>query len=172
MLRHYILGACRQGPAEAKLETPASKLAGSLTLLFYVCLLYWLLVRGAGPLVTTLTPSRWPFTILEICSLGVAVVAIIGIFRGASPIFGHMGVVVAVHVTAAPQAVAQLQCPKCGVLSDAGSKFCSFCGAEIPASAAPEAPPRQRRTCASCAAILAPAAKFCWVCGKSSQDAP
>ena len=114
-----------------------SKLAWSVTLLLYIALIYWAVLQTFPPILDLLTSRRWPIQAINIASLAAAVAAIAGIFAGALPLFGRAGDSLARQVTAepppvAPQMAPQSKCPQCGVLYDAGAKFCAFCGRALP----------------------------------------
>ena len=117
---------------ETAFDGSVSKLAWSVTLLVYVCLVHWVLIRAFSPILAVLTSRTWPLKTIDICSLAVAVIAIIGIFIGASPLFGNVGDFLARRVAPETGGATQSKCPKCGVLCDACGKFCSFCGCAIP----------------------------------------
>ena len=108
------------------------KLAWSVTLLVYVCLVYWVFTRAFSPILSVLTTGKWPFMVMDIGSLAVAVVAISGIFIATSPLFGKVGDSVARRVVPETEDSPQSKCPKCGVLYPEGSRYCAFCGEALP----------------------------------------
>ena len=166
LLRHGVAKVFLRGPSNGPLEASATKAANSAMLLLYVCFLYGIFMRGFEPLVVIFTAAGWPFTVIRLCSIVLAVIAIVGLFIGASPLFGRAGDALAGQVVpAATPGTAPLKCPGCGVLDDGGSKYCRFCGrplAEVSAAAA-SAPPI---TCTRCGGAVSPPARFCPACGK------
>ncbi len=61
-------------------------------------------------------------------------------------------------------AAASVACPSCHAANAAGARFCSSCGATLPAA--------EPHTCAGCGATLAAGARFCTSCGRAVQPAP
>ncbi len=122
----------RLQPGDRSPDESVSMLARSSALLLYACLVYWALMRSFAPLVSLLTAARWPITAVQICSLAVAVAAIVGLLRGAWPIFGDIGAALAGRITRPPEGGEPTKCPACGVLNVAGSRFCAYCGSGMP----------------------------------------
>jgi membrane protease subunit (stomatin/prohibitin family) len=60
-------------------------------------------------------------------------------------------------------AAAVVTCPACATENTAGAKFCTNCGAALPAA--------EPHTCAGCGAALPGGAKFCAACGRAVQPA-
>jgi predicted nucleic acid-binding Zn ribbon protein len=54
-------------------------------------------------------------------------------------------------------------CPACATENTAGAKFCTNCGAALPAA--------EPHTCVGCGAALPGGAKFCAACGRAVQPA-
>jgi len=167
LLRQALLPAFVHGPSSAPLDAAAAKVAKHVTLLIYVCLLYAIVMRGSEPLIVILTPAPWPFTVIRLCSLVVAVIALIGLFVGAPPLLQEAGDTLAGKVTSpADPSSSQIKCPGCGVLDDGASQYCRFCGrllAEEPT--APAAAPTPI-VCTRCGAAVRQPSRFCSTCGK------
>ena len=167
VLRHFLTVTFLRGAESSPLEASAATLAKGGTGLVYVCLLYWILMRGFGPMVVVLTAASWPFTLLRLCSLALAVAAIIAIFVGASPLFGQAGVALAGRVAPGPEPTThQVACSGCGVLDDGGGKYCRFCGRALTPETEPEAAVPGPKKCTRCGAAVDPPARFCPACGK------
>jgi RNA polymerase subunit RPABC4/transcription elongation factor Spt4 len=75
------------------------------------------------------------------------------------------------YIQEKPSVAANIVCGKCGEKNFHDSRFCSFCGAELPRPV----------KCSSCGTLLEPDAKFCYACGwkvgesaenKAAGDAP
>lgn len=132
VLGHFAREAFHLPPGETTFDTSVLKLAWSVTLLVYVCLVYWVFTRALSPILSVLTTGKWPFMVMDIGSLAVAVVAIIGIFIATSPLFGKVGDSVARRVGPEPEDAPQSKCPGCGVLYPEGSRYCAFCGETLP----------------------------------------
>ena len=133
VLSHGVRVGFRVPPDETACDGAVAMLAWSITLLVQVCLGYWILMRALMPVLAILTTRRWLLTTIDVCSLALALAAIIGVFAGLSPLLGRVGDSVARHVAPGPKAdegsdPVQAKCPKCGVLYESGSRFCSFCG--------------------------------------------
>lgn len=166
LLRQGVVTILLRGHSPRQIEASATKVANNTTLLIYVCLLCGVFMRGFEPLITALTAVRWPFTVVLLCSLVLAVVAIIGILVGASPLFGHAGDMLADRVTAPAQPLqGPRKCPGCGVLDDGGSRHCRFCGRMLAEESATTAIPAST-TCTRCGGTLNQPARFCPACGK------
>ena len=141
VLGHFARAAFHLQPEETTLDASALGLAWSVTRLADVCLIYWAFLRAVSPILSAFTTRRWPFLVMDLGSLAVAVVAIVGIFMATSPLFGKVGDAVAQRVGAEPESDApQAKCAKCGVLYAGGSRYCAFCGAELPRTAQNTAP--------------------------------
>jgi hypothetical protein len=166
VLLHCLRGAFLRRTGDGPLEASATKLARGITGLVYVWLLYWIFMWGVGPVVSVLTAASWPFTLVRLCSLAVAVAAIIGIFVGASPLFGQAGDALAGTVSRGPEPTRQVKCSGCGVLDDGGSKYCRFCGRALVPETDPDPAMPGPKTCARCGAAVEPPARFCPACGK------
>jgi hypothetical protein len=166
VVRHFLMDAFFHRTESSPLDAPTAKLATNVIGLVYVCLLYWLFIRGFGPLVGVLTAASWPFTLVRLCALAAAVVAIIGIFVGASPLFGHAGVALANRVAPAPELTGQVKCAGCGVLDDGGSRFCRFCGRALAPEDEPNPDTPPAKKCTRCGAAVVAPARFCPACGK------
>ena len=156
-----------RGPSTALLDAAASKVAKNTTLLLYVCLLYAIVMRGSEPLIVILTAASWPFTVVRLCSIVLAVIAIIGLLVGASPLFQEAGDTLAGQVAppAEPNA-APIKCPGCGVLDDGGSNYCRFCGQRLAEGTETPAPKPPSVTCTRCGGAVPQPARFCPACGK------
>jgi hypothetical protein len=128
VLTHFARETFHLPPGETAFDASVLESAWSVTLLVYVCLVYWVFVRSVSPILSALTASKWPLVAVDIGSLAVAVVAIIGILVASSPLFGKVGDSVAQRVGPAPEDTPSSKCQKCGVLSPAGSRYCAFCG--------------------------------------------
>jgi len=133
VLSHGARAGFRVPSDETACDGSIAMLAWSITLLVQVCLGYWMLMRALMPILEILTTRRWLLTTVDVCSLALALAAIIGVFAGLSPLLGRVGDSVARHVAPGPKAgggaeSVQAKCPKCGVLYESGSRFCSFCG--------------------------------------------
>lgn len=61
-----------------------------------------------------------------------------------------------------PSSSAALLCGKCGEKNAANTRFCSFCGEELP----------QPLKCGNCGVFLKPGAKFCAECGAVTDGTP
>lgn len=132
-LGHFAREAFHLPPEATTLDASALELGWSVALLVYVCLIYWVLLRAFSPILAAFTTRKWPFLVMDLGSLAVAVVAIVGIFMATSPLFGKVGDAVAQRVGAEPEADApQAKCAKCGVLYAGESRYCAFCGAALP----------------------------------------
>lgn len=168
LIRQGVVTVCVHGPSTVLIEASATKFANNTTLLIYVCLLYGIIMRGGEPLVVILTAASWPFTVIRLCSLALAVLAIVGIFIGASPLFQETGDALAGRVATHPAEAhdTQIKCPGCGVLDDAGSKFCRFCGRLLAEETAPPAAMPPPVICTRCGAAVKQPARFCPTCGK------
>jgi hypothetical protein len=133
VLGHFAREAFHLPPGETTLDASSLELAWSVTLLVYVCLVYWVFLRAFSPVLAAFTVRRWPFLVMDLGSLAVAVVAIVGIFMATSPLFGKVGDAVARRVGAEPEDdTPQSKCAKCGVLYAGESRYCAFCGAALP----------------------------------------
>ena len=156
-----------RGPSTDILDAAAAKVAKHTTLLLYVWLLYGIVMRGSEPLIVILTPASWPFTAIRVCGIVLAVIALIGLLVGASPLFQEAGDTLAGRVTMpAKPSAAQIKCPGCGVLDEGGSNYCRFCGRLLAEAA--EAPPAAplATTCTRCGNAVPQPARFCPTCGK------
>ena len=180
VLGAFILTSLHGQPEDRALASSAEKVARSVTLLLYACLLYGAFLRGGRPLVVLLTAATWPLTAVRLGCLAVALIAIVGTCVGASPLFGEVGRSLAGRVVPAPAdapAPAEPEepplpgkCPKCGVLNDEGAKFCKFCGRFLPRESMPPTAGPTTQTCAACGAIVSPPARFCSACGKALPE--
>ena len=132
VLGHFAREVYHLPARETNLDASALLLAWSVVLLVYICLIYWIFVPACSPILAALTSGKWPYRIMDICSLAVAVAAIIGIFIATSPLFGKVGDAVAQRVGTAPEEAPQAKCPKCGVLYTEESRYCAFCGEVLP----------------------------------------
>jgi len=128
VLCHLAWEKARLPPGEPVLDAAVVKLAWSVTLLVYVLIFYAIFTGAFSPIVSLLTSRQWPFTLMDLGFLVAAVAAIIGVFIGVAPLFGHLGNAVARRVHPEPEVVPQAKCQKCGVLNPAESLYCSFCG--------------------------------------------
>lgn len=173
-----------KGEANAAVHAAAARVAAGVTLLLYAVMLYGALARGFYPVLEPFIGARWPLLALRLAALAVAVAALVGVFRGASPIFGQLGDDLAGRVVAPAEPVSDLsyksdksdepapppppgKCPKCGVLNDEASEYCKFCGRYL---AQDRAAPRSETTCAACGARVGLPARFCSACGKPIKE--
>ena len=111
-------------------------------MLVNVCLVYWIFMRTFTPIFVLLCARRWPLLVIDICSLALAVAAMICIVISVSPLFGKVGDSLARHVApesrdAGEAESVQAKCPQCNVLYETGSRFCAFCGYAIAARPPP-----------------------------------
>ncbi len=132
VLGHFAREVFHLPAGDAALDASVTKLAWHVALLVYACLVYWISTWAINPIILVLTPRRWPYMVMDITSLAVAVAAIVGILIATSPLFGRVGDSVARRVVAGPTEPAadapQSKCPGCGVLYPDGSRYCAFCG--------------------------------------------
>ena len=170
--RHSVFALCQTlltmlQPYSAEPVQPVlvTKVSSNSVRLVYVCLFYWLFARAGSPLVAILTNAAWPFTTVEIASLIVAVVSIVGLIAGASPLFGVLAACLTTTRHApADEAPSMPKCSECGVLNDTGSRFCKFCGRSMATQDEPVVNPPSR-PCAACGTAVRLPARFCPACG-------
>lgn len=68
-------------------------------------------------------------------------------------------VVLTPEVTVADETQQGVVCPSCGIVNNAGTKFCRECGAKVEQSAP------QAKVCATCGSQVEDGVKFCCQCG-------
>ena len=164
VLARTVLGAWLATPAAASHQDARLQTARGMTLFLYTCLAYGLGVRGGEPVVAVLTPARWPMAALGWAGLALALLAIVRTLKAIHPLLDAVGHAVAGRGPA-PGESAAIKCPACGVLDDADSRFCRFCGRALRDEPAPE-PPAPATPCTRCGAAITPPARFCRQCGK------
>jgi len=132
MLGHVSRLAFRLAAGDAVLDAAILKLTWSVTLLIEVCLAYGIFMPAFSPILSACMSDRWPFLLIDLACLAIAVTAIISIFVTSSPLFGKLGEAIARRVQPITEELPQTKCPKCGVLSAVDSHYCFFCGTALP----------------------------------------
>ena len=140
-LSHGVRTVFQVPPGDA-CERSVPGVAWSAAFLVNVCLVYWIFMRTFAPIFVQLCARRWPLTVINLCSLALAIAALAGIVISVSPLFGKAGDSLARHVApesgdAGDAESVPAKCPQCNVLYETGSRFCSFCGCAIAAQTPP-----------------------------------